>query len=77
MKTYGPDITKNGNYVVKLYQRDSEKEVFLEFHTDNPAYANVYFDAISDVVSNSGAVDAKYNLEWTKKSQLKKKKGVK
>ena len=73
MKVYGPDITKDGNYTVKLFHGDDEKKVFLEFHTDNDKYANIYFDAITNVISHSDVVKIKHSLRWTKKSNLYEK----
>lgn len=68
MKVYGPDICKKGRYVVRLMKQENSKDYLIEFYTDNADYANIYFDAIGDILDHKGIAVVKGPICWEKKA---------
>jgi len=84
MKVYGPDITKRGTNVVTIYTekekegiltQEKEEKILMEFHTDNPIYADIYFNAITNVINDIGGMHSTHRgLKWRLRSIIPKPK---
>ena len=82
MKVYGPDITKRGTNVVTIYTEkqkegvfteEKEEKILMEFHTDNPIYADIYFGAITNVINDIPGVNTiHHRLKWRLRSSVPK-----
>ena len=81
MKIYGPDITKKGTNIVTIYTekekesvltQEKEEKILMEFHTDNPIYADIYFGAITNVINDMGGIHSTHRgLKWRLRSMPK------
>ena len=73
-KIYGPDIHKRGTSIVTIYTEkqkegvfteEKEEKILMEYHTDNHIYANIYFDAITNVINDIGGIHStRRGLKW-------------
>ena len=77
-KIYGPDIHKRGTSIVTIYTEkqkegifteEKEKKILMEYHTDNPIYANIYFDAVSNIINDIPEIYTRCEgLKWRRKT---------
>lgn len=67
MIIYAPDIAHEGDHKVTFYETVNSEEIpLIEFHTNNPIYAQIYYDTIGAIINGTpkGTIMSTKSLGW-------------